>query len=608
MIKKKCQSLKKEDYVSIPILSIIGILFMLFVGLGCSKDNPIDDNQEPDPPVVNINDDIEVTPKTFTVDEEYWWPNQNKAKKLIICNLYPEAYDERVLAESLAGIAAWAVNEGLNDEMVWIEAFHGSYPIWLDKLKARQGFTEVIRLTLWDIVRRFNDKGLIPGYISYKADNSTGNSYDDRAGRNESANFATSAAAVLKGIIVEKKLKDKAEKLGIKMIYDANKENYLTHYRRLKPALNKNLILMSDPAYPNQRGMAIAHNAGSFYGLGTPLEVFLADLNPISPVLGWNFGGEHTYTEEASINGLFTTATNWCWNMTVTSAGAHEYQPKKVKTVSHENIDFDKEGSFHSFIMSDGDNIQWLSGSFFHHTDYWANENHGDFPMGWTTCVSNLSETYPDAIDYLSDTQPTQTSVIEYGGGYHYPDMFGKLRGGSEPMLRKFAKKINLHLKKTGANIFGFITRDLHSAEAKLAFQVYAEELDIIGMIVNDFSPYESGNGEIYWATNKEGKHIPIISSKYSLWNGTNFERSGDPTKISGLINSESNQAIQQGASAMSWTNVHAWSTFEENGVQARGLTPVKWTIDKLDSNVNVVSPEELIWRIRKLHYPSEVN
>ena len=583
--------------------NLVVILSMILICIGCGKEDII---EEPDPVVVvNLNDEITIVPKTFTVDDAHWWPKQNKAKTLLICNVASEAYDKRMLAESLAGIAAWAVNEGLNDELIWIGAFHGSYPTWFEKLKIRQSFTEVIELSLWEIVERFNDKGLIPGYISYKTDNSVGNAYEDRTGRNESANFATSAAAVLKAIIVETRLIDKAEELEIEMIYDANKESYLTHYRRLKPALNKNLILMSDPTYPDQRGMAIAHNAGSFYGLGTPMKVFLADLNSPSPVLGWNYGGEDAYTEEASRNGLFTTASNWCWNMTVTSAGAHEYQPKKIKSMSLEDIDFDKEGSFHSFIMSDGDNIQWLAGSFFHNTDYWANEYHGDFPMGWTTCVSNLSETYPDALDYLSETQPMQSSIIEYGGGYHYPDLFGASINKLSA-LRTFAKKINKHLNKTGAKVFGFITRDLQSEAAKIAFQIYAEELDVIGMIVNDFSPYESGDGEIFWATNKEGKHIPIISSKYSLWAQTNFERSGNPTKISGLINSESRSAIQDGTSALSWTNVHAWSYFQENGVTSRGITPVKWTIDKLDSNVNVVSPEELIWRIRKKYYPNE--
>jgi hypothetical protein len=258
--------------------------------------------------------------------------------------------------------------------------------------------------------------------------------------------------------------------------------------------------------------------------------------------------------------------------------------------------------------MSDGDNMQWMELNFTHHTDYWANANNGSLPFGWTTCAGQMAEMLPATLDYIAETQPDNVSIIDYGGGYHYPDLMGE-RTNTELALRTHAKKVNFHMQKNGVKVFGFICYDLDSPEAKFAYQIYAEELeDLTGMIAVQYAPYEGGNGEIHWATDSKGRHIPVVTSKYSLWANLNNERAGDPVKIANLINEETLQAAASQTVANSLTMVHAWSEFaNENGLTARGLTPVRWTVDKLNENVSVINTEEMLWRVRMTHYPDEV-
>src|SRR5882762_8244485 len=50
-------------------------------------------------------------------------------------------------------------------------------------------------------------------------------------------------------------------------------------------------------------------------------------------------------------------------------------------------------------------------------------------------------------------------AIVEYGGGYYYPDLFAKATPKPEKMLREYAAMINVQMKKTGTKVFGFICR-----------------------------------------------------------------------------------------------------------------------------------------------------
>ena len=577
-----------------PLLLFV-LVFTVF--LSCKDDNS--DGPADNPPFLPID---------FERGENFWWPEQKSAPTLITLTTVDDKADY-MLAESLSGLAAKAVNNGDNDELVWIVNHSASMDEWFRRLKERIQFSSEATMNTWELVEHFKSKGIIKGYVLYRFDTSVGDKYQPRDNMDISSNVATSAAGVLNGIIIDESQEQQAINAGLTQLMDARNISYRMLFDMAQIAINPFFITLSDPQAFNLRGYVIANNIFILdnYTEGN-VEYFLNQVEPVSPSLGWGFGDEGEVNRMLSVYGLFNTASNWCYNLPVLSAGAQTMQFSKVKTLDPKDIDWNKNGYFHSFTMSDGDNMQWLESSFFHNDEYWANSAHGEFPFAWTTCAVNMSQAMPDAENYMAETQPDNVTIIEYGGGYQYPDLFAKNRDNRKEALTELAKKVNYNMKRTGVKVFGFICQDINSDESKEAYKIFAEEIeDLTGMIVVQYHPYEVGNGKIFWVTNKDGVHIPVVTSKFTIW-ARDDERVGDPWKIAGLINEEAAKQHPPEEPVATWTMVHSWSEFEHNGELARGLTPVKWCVDDLSNNVQVISIEEMLWRLRMQYYPDEVN
>lgn len=590
-----------------------GIIGFLVLSLtGCKNVAPVSGTVSTNAPSHTGANDFR---KGLAQPSDFWFPAQKKPSRIIVCNVNYKNPGEAMLAQSVSGLAAQAVNEGTFDALIWLnikdltDPDSLSFNTWLEMAKSRLNISKVDTMGLWNIVNQFRFRGIINGYVLYKTDDSKGKAYKSRMGMNHSANFATTAAGVLKGVMISEDLVPYAAAYGLRKLLDVRNETYETISSQFKDSLNRDMGMHVDPKYPHHRALAIAFRNNVFYG-SQQYHQFMSALNPISPVLGWGNNNEVLYTTALSKYGLVNVASNYSDNLIVNAAGARNYQHKRIKTLDPKTIDFDKKGSFYSFIMSDGDNLQWMQRRFFFDERYWASPEHGRFPMGWTSSLSMLSELLPDAIDYMVATQPEHTSVIEAEGGYNYVEQFGLLTPDKEETLRKFARRVNAHMKKTGARILELFSLDVSGEAARQAYQIYAEEVEnLTGMIILEFSTgYEGGNGEIFWPTNKEGVHIPVVSSRYALWDDLppSYTRSGGPTRLANILNEDARTAEEDGVQHMDWAVVMAWSKSTKDGVTTQGLSPVAWCVDKLNANVNVVSPEELLWRIRMKHYPEE--
>ncbi len=561
-----------------------------------------------------------------------WWPEQAVPAKVVMSTNHekfepvtePSGHTNsgafgatHIMTQSLAGLAAKAVNRGTCDEMVWIQPGHSSlglnpeYATWYEMLKNRLSFTETGMLDPWKLVERFRDKGIVKGYVLYSFDASTRGIYRDKPEPDNSVQVATSLAAIHNAILISQGQKTKADALGLEMLADARGktmqwlfDNYRSHFRR-------DILMLADPKTPNNRDYAIANDIMTFYGTDDPVPQVLDWLEPLSPIVGWNGGDESKHTAQVSRYGHFHSASDMSLNLPLLSAGAHKYTPQKIKTLDPRTIDFDKKGTFVSFIMSDGDNMQWYQGDFLQNKFYWGSEHHGSFPVGWGACLANLTQMSPDVVDRLAKTQPDTTSMIEFGAGYFFPDLFAAERQDRPGLLAEHASRISRRMEVNGTNIFGYICRNLFSDRASQAFDIFAKNMDnLIGMITIDYAPYNKGMGKVYWVKKANGNEIPVVTARYALWDHDN-KLQGGPEKLAGHINEDARAAAEKGENFYAWTVVHAWSGFRKKpdgtietapylsaGSQA-GLYPVKWTIDRLDKDIHVVSPEELIWRIR---------
>lgn len=88
-------------------------------------------------------------------------------------------------------------------------------------------------------------------------------------------------------------------------------------------------------------------------------------------------------------------------------------------------------------------------------------------PVSWTLCPINLSVVSTSTWNRFVTMKKDNSSVIEYGGGYQYPDEFAKNRPNREELLIEFAQRMNWHFKKLNIKIFGFICKDVFSKEAR---------------------------------------------------------------------------------------------------------------------------------------------
>lgn len=175
-----------------------------------------------------------------------------------------------------------------------------------------------------DLLRRYQDKEIIQGYILYHPEENS----ELRDDMDFSYNIAESYAGVENAIIIDEALEPAIKELGYTKLLDARDISRNDYFDDLKDRKNRNLIVTKSPSF-------------------------------------------------------------------------------------HNNIDFEKEGNFHSFVMSDGDNMQWTIGSFIDSRKFWVIASHGEFPIGFSSRAINLSLMAPDVLDELSRTQPEHTTIIE---------------------------------------------------------------------------------------------------------------------------------------------------------------------------------------------------
>lgn len=539
--------------------------------------------------------------------EHNWWPVQPVPNGILISKQGP-THGENALTFSLAGLVAQAQKQGIVDELIWIESKSknkNEYPKWYQDFVQRTKAEERGTFNVWELLKRYKNKDIIKGYILYTPEMR----HKSTENLNISYNVAASYAGVKQAIIIDEALEPAIKELGYKLLLDARTISREECFDDLKDLSNKNLVVTMGPGFHNNIDFAIANKAMVTFGTDALTEKIMKWANPLSPVVGWNTGGEDEFTKLPSKYGLFNTASDWCYNLIALSAGAENATYEKIKTIDPKTIDYERKGNFHSFVMSDGDNMQWTIGNFLNNPNYWGNPSHGEYPMGFTSCQLNLSMMAPDVMDEMGKTQPQQTTVIEYGGGYQYPDLFAMERGEEQEAIQKaFAQKVNLNMKRTGSKVFGFICMDVNSEAAINAYRIYAEEIeDLTGMFAVQYEPYHGGYGEVIWVKNKKGIEIPVVTAKYSLWKGLDYMGGGNVEEVSMAINNH----VEGKDESMDWTIVHAWSTFENPanpGEMRKGLDPTKWCIEQLDEKIKVVSPEELLWRIRMKHNKAQTS
>jgi hypothetical protein len=572
-------------------------------------------------------------------EESRWWPVQALPQAVVRTvpwqRFGPPGKAHQMMVQSVAGLAAQAVNEGRGDELVWVGTMNADMEDWYRRfLTAHPHIEEAATLEPWDLVDRHIKTGLVKGYILYTQDQSPGEVFKPRPQVDCSVNVATSLAGLLGGILVEEKLEKQAQAHGLKLLLDARTKSQQWCFETYKDRFNRHILCVQDPQASNVRDLAIAQKAFTVCGLDEPLPAAMQWLEPPSPILGWNMGDEFQITRASTVWGHFQTATNWCMNLPVLMAGSDREAVSPAKPLDPRTLDFNDRRSAVSFVCTDGDNVQWYEGSFFRNESYWGSPDRGRIPFGWSCCFSQLAQVCPQAMEYAVQTRSPNDWFVEWGGGYYYPDLFALERPNRWEVLAREARRTWAMMRKTGTRIVGFNCWRFDSPDARKAYEVFARETEgLLAIFVFQYNPYEAGAGKTFWVKDRAGVEIPVITARYSIWEHMNKRpRSGTPAKVAREIRETVAAASPAEPPRYDWVITHVWSYFrrapgtdedaedlpkapktdkaakrelpKQGGI--RGYTPVVWCAERLPENIRVVCPEELVWRIRMRHNPGQ--
>ena len=566
------------------------------------------------------------------VDAHRWWPVQTVPRGLV--RLSKDGYPEpraasEMMAQSVAGLAAKAVNEGRADELVWMETDNVDIEDWLARrLKHEPQLEQRGTFALWDLVDRYTRMGIIKGYILYRPDRSVGELNDHRPNMDCSVNVATSVAGLLDGIIVDESMEGEARKHGLKLLVDVREKTQAWCFATYHDQFNRHMLCTQDPRKPNSRDLAIAQKALTVYGYDDPVPAVMKWLEPLSPILGWNGGDEFETTSMSTVCGHLQTSTDWTVNLPVLMAGTQTIAPPRARGFNPRTIDWTDKRSGVCFVSSDGDNVDYSEGSFFRGSDgqhYWGCSDRGRIPFGWSCCFAHLAQLCPEAIEYAAATQSTNDWFLEWGGGYFYPDLFARERTNRWDLLAQHARQTWALMKQTNTRIVGYDVNQFDSPDALKAYAVIAGQTEgLLAILVFQYSCYEEGAGKIFWVRDHAGMEVPVITARYSIWNHTNpHPRSGTPAKVAREIRETIAQAPPEELPRYDWVNVHAWSWFKlapgadenaedmpQESAKTQGgksvYSPALWCAERLPSDIHVVGPEEMAWRIRMAHNPAQ--
>lgn len=291
---------------------------------------------------------------------------------------------------------------------------------------------------------------------------------------------------------------------------------------------------------------------------------------------GANFFGwgpqEYSTVEQYSLKSMMAIPSDWGPNISALTniPAAKDFRQKEpVKP-------FEVVPNVHTvcFVISDGDNVQWLLGSH-DNTSNWNNPNRAHVNLGWTIAPS-LTELAPVVYDKYVDnclTTPEGRNVLvagPSGRGYFFPGRY------PDADLETESNLLNKYMKKADLRIVNIIDADDSDNDPSS----YLKQDNIDALFYYSYGAnYTGRQGQIDWYKDK-----PSIGGRYTLW-GT----LSSPQSLATQLNQASTNINSQ--DGYSLVSVHVWD---------RSVNDVLDCINRLGPNVRVVAPDEFVWLVRK--------
>lgn len=442
-----------------------------------------------------------------------------------------------------------------------------AYLRWLNDLRDNYGVSYTTTTDAWLLVNQY--KSYLDGYILYKAGDS-------------SLNVASSLAGILNAIPVEESLESTVQGYGLSKVIDVRGKDENWCKNNYWDSFNHDVII--EQKEENElclRDFAAMHKCMVFYD-GTQNSSFrtslMQSLNNDAVIMGWGkvSGSENGFIMNSGENGVHYLPADWGKNLSVLSG----FNPRSSYVQNtHEEPVYEENVHYVTFIVSDGDNVQWTLGRGMEDR-WWGNNARGDFDMGWSFPPS-LMRLAPTVMNWYYDTASTGSGRDNFvvgpsGSGFFFP--------GDYP-----TSEHDLHLERLNefmgsADMNSVMLLGYNDWNNDAMFNRYTAQSNIDGLFYFEWYGFglDTHGRTIKWSNDK-----PVISCGAKL-----FERKDECVSS---INNASTNVYSDEAYTVVYTQ--AW--------EPNIMDNVKYVVDRLDQDVRVVTPEKMIKVVNHFRNPN---
>jgi hypothetical protein len=460
---------------------------------------------------------------------------------------------ERTLATTLQGLLA-----GRGSETLYLNIPSLGYQIWLDDLVSRYG-VHARPGDLWKTVSRSR----VAGYVLFR----TGT---------PSVNVATTLAGLTGAVAVEESLEALAIRHGLRKVLDVRDKDDRWVMDNYWPRLRHDVAIEQRGDWPERlRDYVTMAGTLAFFDGNSAFRAEVVDaLDDDATVIGWGDAadGEDKFIGPNSDAGVKALPADHARNLSVLS-GISEDRLSQRGGGGGRALEPDPNAHYVTFLITDGDNIQWMLGDFPTDRRWFGSPHRGAVDLGWGISPS-LIDLAPSVMRWYYDQSVKDRWVVgPSGGGYMYPSRY------PAAALEKHTASLAKSMARADLSAVQII--DFDSFQDKRLWSSYLKHPQIDGLIYLEYSRYDSHKGKVVWS---EGK--PVISARTMLWDGLD---GADEASVTTELNTATrNPFSTAGYSVVLW---HAWSKSVDN---------VMTVVNGLAPHVKVIPPDTLVKMVGK--------
>eukprot|EP00051_Salpingoeca_urceolata_P029121 m.488987 g.488987 ORF g.488987 m.488987 type:complete len:605 (+) comp26277_c0_seq1:1-1815(+) len=453
------------------------------------------------------------------------------------------APEDVVTVETLSGVLA-------RHQPVIYRVNNDSYDTWLSGLEDRGVLVNrTFEHDLAGLLRHFAP--LIKGFVRFTLNKSLESAVTFCAGTNDAvvAVGTDSTVALLKTLTIAQLADLRA--VDPVDVYKTLRNNFVHHMVAFQVP-SKSAFLVSYAVFSRMPWVEYIGDAG-----GPLADMVISDIQATGQcgvAFGW--GPEQQYVHHLASHNIYVHASDYDKDLAaLTNLHVHTNTPRTrhamlANTASSASAPLTTTldtaltpNHTVAFLMSDGDNLQWLLGPFLSDPHWFGSSQRGSVPMGWTMSPA-LSVLTPSVWDMIAANATANDSFIgaPSGIGYTYPGFFSLPGEFSDLTMDALATSGMRTLNVIGQN-FGF---------GSLWPLIGRAQLDAL-FYYSFCCFYVQGGGQIDFFQGK-----PAITGRYALWED---RPSGQAVGVSGLVKQLlplAKDPTSEGGYSL--IPVHAWS------------------------------------------------